>query len=140
MVQNYGGQPVPGWVTEGIADYVRWFCYEPPSRRPRVNPRRAKYTDGYRTTAALFDWIVRTKSSSFVRRLNEAARTGKYSDALFQHYAGRPLDDLWAEFIESLTAKKRIGPIMCVLPEAADDPLPLVGHELVAAIDRRGSA
>jgi hypothetical protein len=102
VVQGYGERPAPGWVTEGIADYVRWFKYEPANRRPQVNPETAKYTDGYQTTAAFFDWIVRTKSKSFVRRLNAAAREGKYGDDLFRQYAGKPLDELWAEFLGSL--------------------------------------
>jgi hypothetical protein len=101
VVQSYHRR-VPGWVTEGIADYVRWFKYESPKRRPHVNPRHANYTDGYQTTAAFFDWIVRTKNRSFVQRLNTAARNGKYSDALFRQYARKPLDELWAEFINSL--------------------------------------
>ena len=101
VVQAYGKNRVPGWVTEGIADYVRWFCYEPLERRPRVNPRRAKYSDGYRTTAAFFDWIHRTKNQSFVRRLNEAARADQYSDRLFQQYAGKPLDQLWSDFLQA---------------------------------------
>jgi hypothetical protein len=102
VVQGYGGRRVPGWVTEGIADYVRWFNYEPPDHRPRVDPRRAKYTDSYQTTAAFFDWIVRTKDKTFVNRLNAAVRKGEYSAELFQKFAGKPLDDLWAEFIESV--------------------------------------
>jgi len=106
VVQAYGNKPVPGWVTEGIADYVRWFNFEPPNRRPRVDPKRAKYTDSYQTTAAFFDWIVRTKDKSFVNRLNVAARKGQYKVELFQEFAGKPVDELWAEFIESL-AKKR---------------------------------
>jgi hypothetical protein len=101
VVQGYQ-HPVPGWVTEGIADYVRWFKYEPPTHRPRVDPHHAKYTDSYQTTAAFFDWIVRTKNKSFVRRLNAAARDGKYSDDLFRQFARKPVDKLWAEFVESL--------------------------------------
>jgi hypothetical protein len=104
VVQSYHRR-VPGWVTEGIADSVRCYKYEPAKRRPRVNPQRAKYTDGYQTTAAFFDWIVRTKDKSFVQRLNAAARNGKYSDDLFRQYAQAPLDDLWAEFIGSLRKK-----------------------------------
>jgi hypothetical protein len=106
VVQSYHA-PVPGWVTEGIADYVRWFKYEPAKRRPHVNPRNtnANYTDGYQTTAAFFDWIVRTKNRSFVQRLNAAARDGKYSDELFSQYARKPLDELWTEFIGSLKKK-----------------------------------
>ena len=102
VVQAYGGQKVPGWVTEGIADYVRWFKYEPAERHPRPDPNTAKYTASYQTPAAFFDWIVRTKNKSFVLRLNTAARSGKYSDDLFRQYAKKPLDKLWAEYIESL--------------------------------------
>jgi len=105
VVQDYGRQRIPGWVTEGIADWVRWFNYEPADRRPRVNPRRAKYTDSYQTTAAFFDWIVRTKDKTFVSRLNAACRGGEYKPRLFEEYAGKTVDDLWAEFIASLAAK-----------------------------------
>jgi len=105
VVQAYGGKPVPGWVTEGIADYVRWFNYEPANRRPRVDPARAKYTQGYQVTAAFFDWIVRTKDKTFVNRLNDAARKGQYKPELFGEYAGKPVDALWAEFIESVKSK-----------------------------------
>ncbi len=105
VVQAYGRSRVPGWVTEGIADYVRWFCWEPAERRPRVNVRRAKYTDSYQTTAAFFDWIVRAKDKTFVTRLNAACRTGKYKPELFTEYAGNDVDALWAEFIGSLEKK-----------------------------------
>jgi hypothetical protein len=101
VVQSYHGK-VPVWVTEGVADYVRWFKFEPAKRRPHVNPQNAKYTDGYQTTAAFLDWIVRTKNRSFVQRLNAAARNGKYSDDLFRQYARKPVDELWAEFVGSL--------------------------------------
>ena len=104
VVQAYGGKKVPGWVTEGIADYVRWFHFEPPSRRPHVNAKTAKYTDGYRNTAALLDWICRTKDPTFVTRLNRAARNGEYRDELFVKFAGKPVDQLWAEFIKSQPA------------------------------------
>jgi hypothetical protein len=102
VVQAYGGRPVPSWVTEGIADYVRWFKFEPADRHPRPNPDHAKYTDSYQTTAAFFDWIVRTKNKAFIQRLNAAARSGKYSDDIFRQYAKKPLDELWAEYIDSL--------------------------------------
>jgi len=101
VVQAYH-KPVPGWVTEGIADYVRWFCYEPANRRPRPDPQHAAYTDGYQTTAAFFDWIMRAKDKTFIRRLNAAARDGKYSDDLFREYTGKPLDKLWAEYLETV--------------------------------------
>jgi hypothetical protein len=106
VVQRYRSHQPPGWVTEGIADYVRWFNFEPESRHPHVrNPRRAKYTDSYQTTAAFFDWIVKNKDSQFATRLNAAARRGEYKPELFSEYAGKPLDDLWADFVEAQKKK-----------------------------------
>lgn len=106
VVQRYRMKQPPGWVTEGIADYVRWFNFEPENRHPHVrNPRRAKYTDSYQTTAAFFDWIVKNKDPQFATRLNAAARRGDYKPELFKEFAGSPLDDLWAEFIKAQTKK-----------------------------------
>jgi len=98
---------VPGWVTEGIADYLRFFFYERNGERTcRVNPEKAKYTDSYRTTGAFFDWIVRTKDAGFIKRLNAACRNGKYSNDLFREYTGMTVDELWAGFIDSLKQRQ----------------------------------
>jgi len=102
VVQSYKSEQPPGWVTEGIADYVRWFNFEPEDRRPRIHDiDRANYTDSYQTTAAFFNWIEKKKTSHFVQKLNAACRKGKYSPELFKEYAGKPLDDLWKEFAKS---------------------------------------
>jgi hypothetical protein len=102
VVQDYRKKPPPGWVTEGIADYVRWFEFEPEEKRPQIDdPQKAKYTDSYQTTAAFFDWIVKNKAPQFITRLNAAARRGKYGPKLFREYAGKPLDELWDEFVKS---------------------------------------
>jgi hypothetical protein len=107
VVQRYRAKQPPGWVTEGVADYVRWFNFEPESRHPQVrNPRKAKYTDSYQTTAAFFDWIVKNKDPQFVTRLNVAARRGEYKSELFKEYAGKPLDELWTEFVQSQKPSK----------------------------------
>src|SRR6185436_6232266 len=53
-VQQYGrarrtnpnATRTPGWITEGIPDYIRWFIYEPESRGAEITARnlsRAKY-------------------------------------------------------------------------------------------------
>ena len=44
VVQQYGygrrrgGTPNPVWLVEGVADYIRWFKYEPQDKRPHPNP------------------------------------------------------------------------------------------------------
>ena len=72
VVQAYGRPGAPGWVTEGIADYVRWFVYEPAERHPRPNPDRAKYTDSYRTTGAFLNYVIQTHDKDLARKFNAA--------------------------------------------------------------------
>jgi hypothetical protein len=104
VVQSYRGRRNPGWLVEGVADYLRWFQYEPESLRPRPNPARAKYTDSYRTTAAFLDYIVRTNDKEFVKKMNVAMREGKYKPELWKDYTGKTVDELWADYIKTLKA------------------------------------
>ena len=102
VVQQYNWGNCPSWLTEGIADYYRWFVYEPPSARPHPNPDRAKYTDGYRVTAAFLDFIVRKYDKDFVVKMNVELRKGRYKPELWNNYCGKSLDDLWAEYVATL--------------------------------------
>jgi hypothetical protein len=106
VVQQYGrtrgGQPNPGWLVEGLADYIRWFLYEPERLRPKVNPRRAKYTDSYRTTGAFLNYIVEKHDADAVKKLNAAMREGKFHDGLWQEYTDKTADELWAEYVKTL--------------------------------------
>ena len=106
VVQQYGRvrgrNRNPGWLVEGVADYIRWFLYEPESQRPKVNPARARYTDSYRTTAAFLHYLVETHDRDLIHKLNAAMRDGKYHDGLWKELTGKDVDSLWQEFIESL--------------------------------------
>ncbi len=109
VVQQYRDKTPPGWVTEGIADYVRWFVFEPAAHRPRIDPARSRHTDSYQTTAAFFDYLVRTKDPQFVKKLNAACRAGRYSDELWQDLCGRPVEALWDEFADAVSKGWRSG-------------------------------
>jgi len=88
-----------GWITEGIADYIRNYRYEP--KPPgKVNPK-ASYKDGYKTAATFLAWIEKSKDKDLIRKLNEALRTGTYKDELFKEWAGADADALWKEFLAS---------------------------------------
>jgi hypothetical protein len=106
-VQRYGrtrgGTRNPGWLVEGIADYIRWFKYEPKptGTRPR-NPDRAKYTDSYRTTAGFLNFVVEKHDKEIVPKLNAAMRQGKYSADLWKEYTGKTADELWKEYVATL--------------------------------------
>lgn len=110
VVQNYGKArktnpnpaPVPGWVVEGIADYVRWFLFEPQSRGADItkgNVSGAKYDGSYRTSANFLDWATRTCDRDLVRKLNAAAREGRYSEALWQTWTGKSVQELGEEWL-----------------------------------------
>ena len=102
VVQQYHSNKNPGWLVEGLADYVRWYNYEPESKRHKPNPAKAKYTDSYQTTAAFIDYVVRTHDKDFAVKMNADMRNGKYSEDLWKTYAGKTIDELWAEYVATL--------------------------------------
>ncbi len=104
IVQDYRGKGV-GWLTEGIADYVRDYHFEPGARRIRINPDKASYRDGYTTSAAFLKWLENTKDNEIVRKLSIASRENKYRDELFKDFTGKTLDEIWREFTDSLRKK-----------------------------------
>jgi predicted alpha-1,2-mannosidase len=102
VVQNYGGNNVPGWVTEGVADYVRateginnvngkWTM---PDLAPKHN-----YYDAYRITARFLVWITQHYQKDFVVKLNEAARTKKYTTDFWKDTTGKTVEELWKEYV-----------------------------------------
>jgi hypothetical protein len=98
VVQSYPGG-VPAWVTDGVADYIRYFQYEKKSIFSK-GKRGRSYKDSYRTTASFFAWLVEKHDKEFVKRINEAARTKKYKDDLFKEWTGKELDALWKDYVE----------------------------------------
>jgi Peptidase of plants and bacteria len=100
VVQSYpSAGNKPGWLVEGIADWVRWWRYEPESPRTPIDRAHASYRDGYRTTAAFLAWTSARYDRRLLRTLDRALRTGTYSDALWEQATGKGLDALWAEFV-----------------------------------------
>ena len=105
VVQQYGNQRNPGWMVEGIADYFRWFHYEPVAHHPKLSARgaaRAKYSDSYQTTAGFLEYVVRNHDHEFVVKMNYALRQGRYSPDLWREFTGLSVQDLWSEYIKSL--------------------------------------
>jgi Peptidase of plants and bacteria len=100
VIQHYPHSRVNnGWLVEGIADYIRFFHYEPGPSIGRFNPAKAKYTDSYRTTARFLAWIEKTHDKTIVATLNKACRQGKYQPEIFKKATSKTLDELWEKFI-----------------------------------------
>ena len=96
---NGGGE---GWLTEGMADYVRHRLFEPQVPAPRIDPDKAKYTDAYKTTATFLEWLEDKKKPGIVLALNAASRAKRNVREVFVKEAGADVDQLWKEFTDSL--------------------------------------
>jgi hypothetical protein len=92
----------PVWLVEGIADYVRFFHYEPEAKRPHPNPAKAHCRDSYRVTGAFLDWACRTYDVDLVKKLDAALKADTYTEDLFKKLTGKTLDQLDMEWIASL--------------------------------------
>lgn len=100
IIQNY---PIgPGWVTEGIADYVRhtyglnnlavgWALKTP--------NHGESYTNGYGSSARLFVWLEKHVQKDIVKKLNLAMRKGTYTNQFWIDETGKDIDQLWADYV-----------------------------------------
>lgn len=111
IVQKYPGRGrrsrginvPPGWIVEGIPDYIRWFLYEPETGGAKLSPERlkhAKHDASYRTSANFIDWVIQNhpNEDSLLQRLNAAARNGEYSSDTWKRLTGKTeqeLADAW---------------------------------------------
>jgi hypothetical protein len=111
VVQQYGrarrngGSRPPGWLTEGIPDYIRWFLYEPESKGAEIKPAnaaRARHDASYRISANFINWVVGKYDKDLIKELNAAIREGRYSDDLWKERTGKALEDLAAEWKKAL--------------------------------------
>jgi hypothetical protein len=107
VVQQYpetkGATANPVWLQEGVADYLRWFKFEPaPTGTRPDNPDKANYTDSYRTTAGFLNFVVEKHNEEIVAQLNAAMRRGEYHVDLWKKYTGSTVDELWAEYTRTL--------------------------------------
>jgi hypothetical protein len=118
VVQNYwrarqtnrNPKNTPGWVTEGICDYIRWFLYEPKSKGAGLRPgseSRVNYSDSYRTTGNFLDWVATEKDKEILKKLNAAAREGEYDEKLWKEWTGKTLEELNSEWKEAIKKGKR---------------------------------
>ena len=91
----------PSWLANGIADYARWYLFEPESRGcdfVRKNPEAYRYNGSFRVTASFLDFVERRHPGT-VMRANAAMRAHAFDDATFWKDAtgktAEELEKLW---------------------------------------------
>ncbi len=100
VIQGYGSGG-HSWLTEGIADYIRWAIYEGKPQSWFHLPNAADgYRQGYQVCGGFLLWLESDRSPGIVKKLNAALRNRQYSDALFEAEAGLPIDQLWEAYTQ----------------------------------------
>ena len=115
VVQQYGGRRAnpnatrnPGWLVEGMTDYIRWYLFEPETRGAEITKRnisRAKFDASYRITANFLNWVVGKYDKEFIGTLNATMREGRYSEDLWKQRTGKTAQELGDEWKAGLEKK-----------------------------------
>jgi hypothetical protein len=101
IVQSYPrGQP--GWLVEGIADYVRWKYgrdkIESGWQLPNFNPNQ-RFTNSYKVTARFLVWLERKIKRDIVNLLDRALRQNQYDNGkIWSQITGKNVDQLWNDY------------------------------------------
>lgn len=101
IVQNYGDNGGPGWLTEGIADYARYrFGINNEQAGWSLTPFKPtqSYTNAYRITARFLVWLEKNKRKGIVKKLDKHMREGTYTPGLWLKLTGGTVDALWQEY------------------------------------------
>jgi hypothetical protein len=109
VVQQYGdarrnnpdAKRNPGWLVEGLADYVRWYLYEPQSHGADVKTNKidtARYNDAYRPTANFLHFVTEKYDKDLVPQVNALMRQGNYDDSFWTNHTGKSVQDLSVEW------------------------------------------
>lgn len=101
IIQAYPNGAGPGWVTEGIADYVRYSMGVDNAGSHWALPdfsEKQHYQNAYRVTARFLAWIEKHKKKGFVQKLDAAMRSKTYTAQFWNEQAGAGVDELWKEY------------------------------------------
>jgi hypothetical protein len=102
IVQDYGENAGPGWLTEGIADYVRnKFGINNVAAKWSLTPYKAgqSYENACRVTARFLVWIEEKVKPGIVKTLDKQMRKHTFTDNSWKQLTGKTVDELWAQYI-----------------------------------------
>lgn len=104
IVQDYGESTGPGWLTEGIADYVRnkfgvnnaaanWSL---PAFKSSQN-----YDNAYRVTARFLVWIEAKVKPGIVKNFNKQLHDHTFTNDSWKNATGKTVDELWKAYSQN---------------------------------------
>ncbi|WP_158825676.1 basic secretory protein-like protein [Mucilaginibacter lacusdianchii] len=102
IVQEYGYSAGPVWLTEGIADYVRYkFGVDNEGAKWSLTPYKdgQSYKNSYRITARFFVWAEKHTDKNLVKKLDSQLRAHTYTEASWKQLTGKTIDELWSTYI-----------------------------------------
>ena len=107
VVQQYRRTRPPGWLVEGIPDYIRWYLYEPQSKGCEISPKHAataKHDASYRISANFLNFVIGKYDKDLIREFNAALRDGRYDAELWKTRTGHTVEELADEWRVSMEA------------------------------------
>ncbi|GGE52706.1 basic secretory peptidase family protein [Pedobacter psychrotolerans] len=101
IVQGYGYSAGPVWLTEGIADYVRYqYGVDNVGSKwslPAFNQKQS-YQNSYRITARFFAWLEQNVKPGLIATLDQQLRAHQYTAQSWSSLTGKSIDQLWEEY------------------------------------------
>jgi hypothetical protein len=100
IVQNY--LSAPSWITEGIADYARYYYGAKNEAAGWIlhPPQPGEgFGAGYQVTARFLIWIEERYDVALVDALDADLRDGVLDSGIWVSMTGKALGDLWNEYV-----------------------------------------
>lgn len=106
IVQAYGESDAPGWLTEGIADYVRYkygVIHDTTIWKLPEFCTTQNYTDAYKTTARFLVWLEEKVKPGIVKDFNTQLRKHTFTNDSWKNETGKTVDELWMAYAANPT-------------------------------------
>ena len=108
IAQAYGDESgIPGWLTEGIADYARYAFGVGNEKAGWSLPKFSasqNYQNSYRITARFLAWLEYSGHKGIVKKLDQAGRDKTYDDGeIWKKLTGKTIDELWLAYSQNPT-------------------------------------
>ncbi|KAJ6636271.1 Allergen Tha p 2 [Pseudolycoriella hygida] len=105
IIQN-PNRNCPIWIIEGVADWFRYYKYEPSSRMPSKPQSTDSYMRGYGVTAYFLQYVIDNTPQMqapyhMVYWVNKDCREGTYNDSIWPRLTGKTLSQLWQDMLTS---------------------------------------